>query len=39
VVVTLGSGYAQRVEDTVAIHTQTCRLAIETARSFTARRP
>jgi len=32
VVVTLGGGYARRVEDTVAIHTQTCRLAIRASR-------
>jgi acetoin utilization deacetylase AcuC-like enzyme len=29
VVVTLGGGYARRVEDTVAIHAATCRIAIE----------
>jgi acetoin utilization deacetylase AcuC-like enzyme len=30
-VVTLGGGYARRLEDTVAIHFATCRLAIELA--------
>lgn len=30
-VVTLGGGYAQRVEDTVAIHVQTCRVGIRAA--------
>jgi acetoin utilization deacetylase AcuC-like enzyme len=30
-VVTLGGGYAQRVDDTVAIHVQTCRIAIRAA--------
>lgn len=37
-VVTLGGGYAQRVEDTVAIHARTCRVAIAAAR-FPATRP
>ena len=32
VVVTLGGGYARRVEDTVAIHAATCRIAIEAVR-------
>lgn len=32
VVVTLGGGYARRLEDTVAIHFATCRLAIELGR-------
>jgi acetoin utilization deacetylase AcuC-like enzyme len=31
VVVTFGGGYAQNVEDTVAIHVQTCRAAIRAA--------
>jgi len=31
VVVTLGGGYARRVEDTVAIHAATCRMAIALA--------
>ena len=35
VVVTLGGGYARRLEDTVAIHTRTCRTAIELARDST----
>jgi acetoin utilization deacetylase AcuC-like enzyme len=33
VVVTLGGGYARRVEDTVAIHATTCRIAIEAIRA------
>jgi acetoin utilization deacetylase AcuC-like enzyme len=33
VVVTLGGGYARRVEDTVAIHAGTCAAAVELARS------
>ncbi len=33
VVVTLGGGYARRVEDTVAIHAATCRLAFAIARA------
>jgi len=32
-VVTLGGGYARRVEDTVAIHATTCRVALERAGS------
>jgi len=31
VVVTLGGGYARRVEDTVRIHAQTCRIALSVA--------
>jgi acetoin utilization deacetylase AcuC-like enzyme len=31
VVVTLGGGYARRLEDTVRIHTRTCQLAIRIA--------
>jgi acetoin utilization deacetylase AcuC-like enzyme len=31
VVVTLAGGYARRVEDTVAIHTATCRIALAIA--------
>jgi acetoin utilization deacetylase AcuC-like enzyme len=37
VVVTLGGGYAQRVEDTVRIHFQTCRLARRLARGLVGR--
>jgi acetoin utilization deacetylase AcuC-like enzyme len=33
VVVTLGGGYAQRVEDTVTIHERTCRRALDVARA------
>lgn len=33
VAVTLGGGYARRIEDTVQIHLATCRLAIALARS------
>ena len=32
-VVTLGGGYARRVEDTVAIHATTGRIAIEAIRA------
>jgi acetoin utilization deacetylase AcuC-like enzyme len=32
-VITLGGGYARRVEDTVAIHVQTCRLGLALARA------
>lgn len=32
VVVTLGGGYARRLEDTIAIHTTTCRIALASAR-------
>ena len=32
VVVTLGGGYARRLEDTLRIHTTTCRIALEAAR-------
>jgi acetoin utilization deacetylase AcuC-like enzyme len=39
VVVTLGGGYAQRLEDTVQIHAQTCRLAIRVARGLAGRAP
>jgi acetoin utilization deacetylase AcuC-like enzyme len=35
-VVTLGGGYAQRVEDTVAIHARTCRIAIRAVCSSAA---
>lgn len=35
-VVTLGGGYARRVEDTVAIHATTCRIAIEAGRGGAA---
>ena len=38
VVITLGGGYARRVEDTVEIHAQTCRAAIVLARSAAERR-
>jgi len=38
-VVTLGGGYARRVEDTVAIHAHTCRMAIRLARSGGVRSP
>ena len=36
-VVTLGGGYARRVEDTVRIHAQTCRIAIAAASAFAGR--
>ena len=36
-VITLGGGYARRLEDTVSIHLATCRLAIEFARGGRAR--
>jgi acetoin utilization deacetylase AcuC-like enzyme len=36
-VVTLGGGYAQRVEDTVDIHLRTCRLALRLARDRAGR--
>lgn len=36
VVVTLGGGYARRLEDTVAIHAATCRAAIRVARQRSA---
>jgi acetoin utilization deacetylase AcuC-like enzyme len=32
-VVVLAGGYAEQLSDTVEIHTQTCRVALETARS------
>ena len=37
-VVTLGGGYARRVEDTVAIHACTCRVALEASRAAGIRR-
>lgn len=36
-VVTLGGGYARRVEDTVEIHAATCRLAIRGSGAFASR--
>jgi acetoin utilization deacetylase AcuC-like enzyme len=38
-VVTLGGGYARRVEDTVAIHAATCRMALTLALSSREGRP
>lgn len=38
-VVTLGGGYARRVEDTVTIHATTCRLAIDAIRARASSRP
>ncbi|TMQ51480.1 MAG: histone deacetylase [Candidatus Eisenbacteria bacterium] len=37
-VVTLGGGYARRVEDTIEAHLQTCRLALRLAREMAERR-
>ncbi len=39
VVVTLGGGYARRVEDTVAIHAATCRIAADVCRAPSAEAP
>jgi len=39
VVITLGGGYARNVEDTVRIHTQTCRLALAVSRGATRPAP
>ena len=36
-VITLGGGYARRVEDTVEIHAQTCRVGLERARAAAGR--
>jgi acetoin utilization deacetylase AcuC-like enzyme len=38
-VVTLGGGYARRVEDTVTIHERTCRQALRVARGLASRWP
>jgi acetoin utilization deacetylase AcuC-like enzyme len=38
-VVTLGGGYARRLEDTVEIHWRTCRIALERAGLAAERRP
>ena len=39
VVTTLGGGYARKVEDTVRIHAQTCRLALGHPRAAARRGP
>ena len=39
VVVTLGGGYARKVEDTVAIHATTCRVALALAAAARGSRP
>lgn len=37
--ITLGGGYARDVDDTIEIHAQTCRIALEAARRLAAERP